>query len=144
MSCMQPNPTHFQNIKVFKWAVQSLTFSSNASFRPCMTVCAMSRLNVFYDTDVIFHVHLDLLYTTTTQCLSTEINYSLTQTPNLPIRRESTTKVECNCFPLLPHPPCPPPTFSFKAEFHSNTSAVLSKTNQTPGISPFPKVPLSH
>ena len=64
---------------------------------------------------------------TTTQCLSTEINYSLTQTKNLPVRRESSIKVTValSLFPL--------PVLLKRSLYLSNASSSFSPlllTNQ--------------
>lgn len=53
----------------------------------------------------------------TNQCLSTEINCSLTQTKNLPVRRESTIKVWSNCLSPSASPP-------FLSEASSSVSSL--------------------
>lgn len=59
------------------------------------------------------------------QCLSTEINCSLTHNTKLPVRRKSTIKVSSNPTPLSP----PPPILNFFVH-HQHSSAPLSLINQ--------------
>lgn len=72
----------------------------------------------------------------TTQCLSTEISYSLTQTKNLAVRRESISKVLCPPVSLrLPPssstPPPPPPPLHFRLLINQ-VMHCISPSLQTP------------